>query len=230
MLEHLPRGDAGCAGAPVHPRRLLAGDGQERLQLHRRRLPPGGGDDRARQLRPLSRPSPSIPSSPRSTAPSHGPSATSPGTAATRTGCTSPATRPADTSPPWPSPTTGRRPRASRQTSSRVAVPITGVFDCEPVPDITVNELVRLDRETARRLSPLRNPPRYVLPVLVAVGGAEPPLWVRDVEGLRDALPRARHRLRIHGAAGSRSLRHSVGPSAIRRVRSPRQCWRMMGL
>ena len=51
------------------------------------------------------------------------------------------------------------------------AVPITGVHDCEPVPDITVNELVRLDREAARRLSPLRNPPRHALPVLVAVGG-----------------------------------------------------------
>ena len=59
------------------------------------------------------------------------------------------------------------------------AVPITGVHDCEPVPDITVNEVVRLDRETARRLSPLRNPPRHALPVLVAVGGAEPPLWVK---------------------------------------------------
>ena len=47
-------------------------------------------------------------------------------------------------------------------------VPVTGVFDCEPVPDVTVNEEVRLDRETARRLSPLRNPPRRVLPVLVA--------------------------------------------------------------
>ena len=58
------------------------------------------------------------------------------------------------------------------------AMPITGVFDCEPVPDITVNELVRLDRETARRLSPLRNPPRRALPVLVAVGGAEPRLWI----------------------------------------------------
>ena len=58
------------------------------------------------------------------------------------------------------------------------AIPITGVFDCEPVPDITVNELVRLDRETARRLSPLRNPPRRALPVLVAVGGAEPRLWI----------------------------------------------------
>ena len=59
------------------------------------------------------------------------------------------------------------------------AVPVTGVFDCEPVPDVTVNEEVRLDRETARRLSPLRNPPRRVLPVLVVVGGAEPPLWIR---------------------------------------------------
>ena len=58
------------------------------------------------------------------------------------------------------------------------AIPVTGVLDCEPVPDITVNELVRLDRETARRLSPLRNPPRRALPVLVAVGGAEPRLWI----------------------------------------------------
>ncbi len=59
------------------------------------------------------------------------------------------------------------------------AIPVTGVFDCEPVPDITVNELVRLDRDEARRLSPLRNPPRRPLPVLVAVGGAEPRLWIR---------------------------------------------------
>ena len=61
----------------------------------------------------------------------------------------------------------------------RGAIPVTGVFDCEPVPDTTVNELVRLDREEARRLSPLRNPPRRPLPVLVAVGGAEPRLWIR---------------------------------------------------
>ena len=58
------------------------------------------------------------------------------------------------------------------------AIPVTGVFDCEPVPDTTVNEQVRLDREAARRLNPLRNPPRRALPVRVAVGGAEPPLWI----------------------------------------------------
>ena len=58
------------------------------------------------------------------------------------------------------------------------AAPITGVFDCEPVLDITVNEEVRLEPEAARRLSPLRNPPRRALPLLVAVGGAEPPMWI----------------------------------------------------
>ena len=62
------------------------------------------------------------------------------------------------------------------------AVPITGVMDCEPVLDITVNEQVRLEPEAARRLSPLRNPPRRALPLLVAVGGAEPRLWIRMSE------------------------------------------------
>ena len=58
------------------------------------------------------------------------------------------------------------------------AAPITGVMDCEPVLDITVNEEVRLEPEAARRLSPLRHPPRRALPLLIAVGGAEPRLWI----------------------------------------------------
>ena len=62
------------------------------------------------------------------------------------------------------------------------AAPITGVMDCEPVLDITVNEQVRLEPEAARRLSPLRNPPRRALPLLVAVGGAEPRLWIEMSE------------------------------------------------
>ena len=62
------------------------------------------------------------------------------------------------------------------------AVPITGVMDCEPVLDITVNELVRLEPESARRLSPLHHPPRRALPLLVAVGGAEPELWIKMSE------------------------------------------------
>jgi len=59
------------------------------------------------------------------------------------------------------------------------AMPITGVMDCEPVLDITVNEQVRLEPEAARRLSPLHHPPRRALPLLVAVGGAEPRLWIQ---------------------------------------------------
>ena len=62
------------------------------------------------------------------------------------------------------------------------AAPITGVMDCEPVLDISVNEEVRLEPEAARRLSPLRNPPRRALPLLVAVGGAEPRLWIEMSE------------------------------------------------
>ena len=62
------------------------------------------------------------------------------------------------------------------------AAPITGVMDCEPVLDITVNEEVRLEPEAARRLSPLHNPPRRALPLLVAVGGAEPRLWIKMSE------------------------------------------------
>ncbi len=62
------------------------------------------------------------------------------------------------------------------------ATPITGVMDCEPVLDITVNEEVRLEPEAARRLSPLRNPPRRALPLLVAVGGTEPRLWIKMSE------------------------------------------------
>ena len=62
------------------------------------------------------------------------------------------------------------------------AAPITGVMDCEPVLDITVNEEVRLEPEAARHLSPLHNPPRRALPLLVSVGGAEPRLWIKMSE------------------------------------------------
>ena len=51
--RHLPHGRSERTGPPVHPRRLLAGDGQEQLQLYRRCLPRGRGDHGARQLRPL---------------------------------------------------------------------------------------------------------------------------------------------------------------------------------
>ena len=58
------------------------------------------------------------------------------------------------------------------------AAPLTGVMDCRPVLDISVNEEVRLDPEMAERQSPVEHPPRVALPLIIAVGGAAPAGWV----------------------------------------------------
>jgi arylformamidase len=58
------------------------------------------------------------------------------------------------------------------------AVLITGVYDVEPVRQISVNEQIRLDAEQARRLSPIHHLPRRPLPLVIAVGGAETPAWI----------------------------------------------------
>lgn len=60
------------------------------------------------------------------------------------------------------------------------AAPLTGVYDLEPVLHISVNADVRLTPEEARRLSPMHLPPRRDLPLLVAVGGAETPEWIKQ--------------------------------------------------
>lgn len=56
---------------------------------------------------------------------------------------------------------------------------ITGVYDAEPVLQISVNREIRLDAVAARRLSPINHPPRRALPLVIAVGAAETPAWVR---------------------------------------------------
>ncbi|MDP6706660.1 MAG: alpha/beta hydrolase [Alphaproteobacteria bacterium] len=58
------------------------------------------------------------------------------------------------------------------------AVLITGVYDAEPACHISLNDELRLEPETARRLSPIHNPPRRPLPLVAAVGGAETEEWV----------------------------------------------------
>ena len=60
------------------------------------------------------------------------------------------------------------------------AVPVSGIYDVTPVLAISVNEQVRLDPESAERLSPLSLPPRRALPLLVAVGGGETQEWIRQ--------------------------------------------------
>lgn len=58
------------------------------------------------------------------------------------------------------------------------AVLVTGIYDLSPIPHIQVREDVVLDGSDIERLSPLRLKPRVKAPVVVAVGGAEPPLWI----------------------------------------------------
>ena len=60
------------------------------------------------------------------------------------------------------------------------AAPVTGIYDLEPVPHISVNEQIRLKPAEVKALSPMGLPPRRKLPLLVAVGGAETSEWIRQ--------------------------------------------------
>lgn len=66
------------------------------------------------------------------------------------------------------------------------AVPISGIYDCRPVIDISMNKEIRLDLEMARRNSPLLLPPVAKCPVVVAVGGAETEEFRRQSRALVD--------------------------------------------
>ena len=54
------------------------------------------------------------------------------------------------------------------------AVPVSGVFDPEPIMHTSVNGDVRLDIEMARRNDSLAHPPQPNAPVIAIVGGDEP--------------------------------------------------------
>jgi arylformamidase len=58
------------------------------------------------------------------------------------------------------------------------AVLVTGIYDLSPIPHIQVREDVALTPQDIEQLSPLRLTPRAKAPVVVAVGGGEPPLWI----------------------------------------------------
>jgi arylformamidase len=65
-----------------------------------------------------------------------------------------------------------------RQSFIQGAVLVTGIYDLAPIPYIQVREDVVLNIQDIERLSPLRLVPRVKAPVVVAVGGAEPTLWI----------------------------------------------------
>ncbi len=60
------------------------------------------------------------------------------------------------------------------------AILVTGIYDLRPIPRIQVNEDVRLSAEDVVTLSPQFLPLRCRVPAIVAVGNAEPPLWIEQ--------------------------------------------------
>ena len=57
------------------------------------------------------------------------------------------------------------------------SVIVSGVLDVEPVPHVSVNDLIRLPPEQARLNSPMRQPPLCKSPLVVMVGADEPDGW-----------------------------------------------------
>lgn len=60
------------------------------------------------------------------------------------------------------------------------AILVTGIYDLRPIPRIQVNEDVRLSPDDVPRLSPQFLPLHCRVPAIVAVGAAEPPLWIEQ--------------------------------------------------
>ncbi|MCC6196522.1 MAG: alpha/beta hydrolase [Burkholderiales bacterium] len=74
----------------------------------------------------------------------------------------------------------------------RAGVTLSGVHDLAPIVDVSFNADIRLDRDEARRMSPVRHPPRTDAPLLVACGAAETGEFRRQSQLLWDAWPRNR--------------------------------------
>ena len=66
------------------------------------------------------------------------------------------------------------------------AIPISGVFEIEPLRHIEIGDPLHLDEAEARRLSPLFQPPRAKGPLLLAVGGDETPEFHRQSAALAE--------------------------------------------
>jgi len=60
------------------------------------------------------------------------------------------------------------------------AILVTGIYDLQPIPRIQVNEDVRLSTDDVLSLSPQFLPLHCRVPTIIAVGGAEPPLWIEQ--------------------------------------------------
>ncbi len=69
---------------------------------------------------------------------------------------------------------------------------ISGVFDLEPLVQVSFNTDLRLDLPTARALSPVHMSPTVTAPMLLAVGAHETTEFIRQTQLLWDAWPGCR--------------------------------------
>lgn len=78
------------------------------------------------------------------------------------------------------------------------AVFLSGIFDLRPLVSTSINEPLHLDDERARRLSPMFFTGPHFVPSLVAVGGHEPPAFIKQ----------SRDFARVVGCAPARVIGH----------------------
>ncbi|HEY1437209.1 MAG TPA: alpha/beta hydrolase [Casimicrobiaceae bacterium] len=72
------------------------------------------------------------------------------------------------------------------------AVSISGVFDLEPLVDVSFNSDLGLDLQSARELSPIHLDPRVDAPLLLAAGADETSEFIRQSHGLWQSWPHCR--------------------------------------
>jgi arylformamidase len=71
------------------------------------------------------------------------------------------------------------------------ALPLSGLFDLEPIRLCYLNEACRMDEAEARRLSPIHHIGRLAPPMVLTVGAAELPELVRQTRDYAQALTSA---------------------------------------
>ncbi|MCE9681696.1 alpha/beta hydrolase [Halomonas alkalisoli] len=79
---------------------------------------------------------------------------------------------------------------------------ISGLYELEPVLDVSVNKEVKLTKELAVRLSPLLNPPHSNLPLDIVVGGDESENWIAQSQAFYARLSEANTQHRLHRLEG----------------------------
>lgn len=85
-----------------------------------------------------------------------------------------------------------------KQHQIKKAYLISGVFDVEPVLEISVNEEVKLQPSDVQVLSPVRHPFASDVAYEVIVGGAEPKDWIGESERMAAHLTRQGCKVGLH--------------------------------